>query len=188
MHTLRSTRGMTLIELVIVITMIGLMAAMVVPRLRVSNQTKVRQAADVMVRDLEQARTRALATRSNARIVFTASPSSYTGYLDWNRDTVFALSTQERDSLHGFGTRTVQDGVVISRAGATPDIPSNTGAGAVTFTGSLMTFDSRGLLTPFGSRGVIYFTHPSDPTAIAAVSVTGGGNIRRYIYRGGTWQ
>lgn len=179
---------MTLIELIIVITLIGFMAAIVVPRLRVSASMRVRQQADVLVRDLEQARTRALSTRSAVRVTFAAASSSYTGYLDFNRDTVFALSTAERDSLRGFGTRTLTDNVVISRAGSTPDVTNNAGSGAVTFTGSLLTFDSRGLTTPFGSRGVIYLTSSTDATAIAAVTVTAGGGIRRWIYRGGTWQ
>lgn len=185
---MRRTSGMTLIEILIVITMIGMMAAIVVPKLRVSKATRVRQAADLLVRDLEQARTRSLSTRSAARVQFVTATNKYTGYLDFNRDTVFALSTAERDSLRGFGTRTLTDGVVIGRAGGTPDVPSNAGAGAVTFTGSILTFDSRGMTSPFGTRGVIYLTHSTDATAIAAVSISAGGGIRRWVYRGGTWQ
>ncbi|HWA15868.1 MAG TPA: type II secretion system protein [Gemmatimonadales bacterium] len=188
MQPIRRRSGMTLIEVLIVITMIGLMAAVVVPRFRVSKSTRVRQAADVLVRDLEQARTRALSTRSRVRVNFVAASNSYTGYLDFNRDTLFAMSTAERDSLRGFGTRTLTDGVVIGRGGSTPDLPSITGSGAITFTGGNLNFDSRGLTWPFGTSGVIYLTHTSDPTAVAAVGVTAGGAIRRWIYRGGTWQ
>lgn len=183
----RRRQGFSLIEMLIVITMIGLMVAIVVPRMRVSAATKVRQAADQLTRDLELARTRALSTRSSVRVAFTEASNSYAGYLDWNRDSVFVLSTQERDSLRGFGTRTLAEQVAYGRA-ATPDLPTVPGAGNITFTGAAITFDSRGLTTPFGSRGVVYVTHPTDAAAVAAVSVTPGGAVRRWVYLGGTWQ
>lgn len=184
---LRSRRGITLIELLIVVTMMGLMAALFIPRLRPSAATKTRMAADQIVRDLELARNRALSTRSAVRIVFDAAGNSYTGYRDFDRNNVFALSTNERDSLGGFTTRPLQDGSVFGR-GAAPDLPTIPGGGAITFAGSAITFDARGLTTPFGTRGVIYVTHPTDATAIAAVGITPGGSIRRWVYRGGTWQ
>ena len=170
-----------------VITLIGLMAAIIVPRMQVTATTKTRHAADQLVRDLELVRTRAMSTRASTRMVFTTGSRSYTGYQDWDRNGVFALSTAERDSLGGFRTRTLQDDVVYGR-GATPDIPAIPGSGSITFTGSAITFDTRGLTTPFGTRGVIYLTHPTDPAALAAVSVTAGGSIRRWVYRGGVWQ
>jgi hypothetical protein len=62
------------------------------------------------------------------------------------------------------------------------------GAGATTFTGNAVDFDTRGVTTPFGARGVVYFTSSLDNTAVAAVTVTPGGGIRRWVYRGGAWQ
>jgi Tfp pilus assembly protein FimT len=179
---------MSLVELMIVIAMMGLMAAIVVPRLRVSKATLVRQAADQMVRDLEQVRTRALSTRSRARVVFTAGTSSYAGYLDWDRDTTFAQSQAESDSLRSFRPKTIQDGVIISRGGSTPDVPNNAGSGAITFANSRVDFDTRGLTIPFNSRGVIYLSHPDDATAISAVAVSASGAIRRWNYVGGVWR
>jgi Tfp pilus assembly protein FimT len=187
MPTLRSRRGTSLIEVVMVITLIGLMAAILVPRLRVSATTKTRHAADQLVRDLELVRTRAMSTRAATRVVFTTGSRSYTAYMDWDRNGVFGLTTAESDSVGGFRNRVLQDNVVYGR-GATPDIPSIPGGGNITFTGSAITFDARGLTTPFGARGVVYLTHPTDPTALSAVSVTPGGAIRRWVYRSGAWQ
>jgi prepilin-type N-terminal cleavage/methylation domain-containing protein len=188
MQTLRSVRGMTLIELMIVIAMIGLMAAIVVPRLRVSKATLVRQAADQLVRDLEQARTRALSTRSRVRVVFTPGTNNYAGYLDWNRDTLFAQNQEESDSLRAFRPKTLPDQVAYGRGGSVPDVPNNSGGGSITFTGSRLELDTRGLTTPFGARGVIYLTHPQDATAQSAVTVSASGSIRRWNYIGGTWR
>jgi Tfp pilus assembly protein FimT len=178
---------MSLVEMLTVIVMIGLMVAIVVPRLRVSPLTHARNAADQLVRDLEQARVRALATRSLVRVVFDPTTNSYTGYLDFDRDSVLALSTAETDSLRGFGRRTLTDGVVIGR-GSVPDVPAMPGPGNITFTGNQIDFDSRGLTAPFGTRGVVYFIHQTNRSAVAAVTVTSGAGIRSWVYDGNGWR
>ena len=61
---------------VIVVVVIGLLMTIVIPRFRVSQTTKARQAADQLVRDLEAARSRALATRSLTRVAISAMSSS----------------------------------------------------------------------------------------------------------------
>ena len=178
---------MSLIEMLVVIVMIGLMTAVVMPRFRVSPHTKVRQAADQLVRDLELARGRALSTRSWTRVVFDPAAEKYTGYQDFNRDSIFAQSTAESDSLGGFRSRTLSDKVVFGR-GTAPDVPSAPGPGDVTFPGQIINFDARGLTNPFGTKGVIYLIHSDDPTAIAAVTVTGGAGIRTWLYDGTSWR
>ena len=180
-------RGITLIEMLVVIVMIGILTAILMPRFRVSPQTRVRQAADVMVRDLELARGRALSTRSWARVRFDLGSESYTGYLDFNRDSVFAQTTEESDSLHGFGRRRLTDNVVFGR-GSAPDVPGLPGSGVINLPNGAIDFDSRGLTNPFGTRGVIYLSHPGDPNAIAAVAVTGAAAIRTWTYDGTSWR
>jgi type II secretory pathway pseudopilin PulG len=183
----RRRGGVTLIEMLVVIVTIGIVLAILMPRFRVSTHSRVRQAADQLVRDLELARGRALSTRSWARVSFDLAANSYTGYLDFNRDSVFSLTQEEIDSLHGFRTRALSDNVVFGR-GAAPDVPGLPGAPVINFPGGLVDFDSRGLTNPFGTRGVIYLIHSNDPTAIAAVSVTGGAGIRTWTYDGVTWR
>jgi len=183
----RRRGGVTLIEMLVVIVTIGIVLAILMPRFRVSSQSRVRQAADQLVRDLELARGRALSTRSRARISFDMVNSAYTGYLDFNRDSVFSLSQEEIDSLHGFRTRSLGDNVRFGR-GAAPDVPGLPGAPVINFPGGVVDFDSRGLTIPFGTRGVIYLAHITDPTALAAVSVTAGAGIRTWTYDGTTWR
>lgn len=178
---------MTLIEVLVVIVMMGVILAILVPRFRISPQTRVRQVADQLVRDLELARGRALSTRSWARVSFNLVGESYTGYLDFNRDSVFALSAEEIDSLHGFRQRPLADDVVYGR-GSAPDVPGFTGAPVINFPGGVVEFDARGLTNPFGTKGVIYLSHPGDPNAVAAVTVTGGAGIRSWVYNGATWR
>jgi prepilin-type N-terminal cleavage/methylation domain-containing protein len=180
-------RGFTLIEILVVVVMIGLMMKIVVPRFRVSNMTKSRQAADQLVRDLEIARARALATKSIARIAFNVAGNAYTGYLDANRDGVLGQTAAETAALSVFRTRDLVSGVKFGRA-STPDLPGYTGAGATTFPSTRIDFDSRGLTTPLGTKGVIYIVSTADSTAVTAVSISGAGGIQAWVYKGGAWQ
>ena len=49
-------------------------------------------------------------------------------------------------------------------------------------------FDSRGLTTPLGTKGVIYMISTTDTTAVTAVSISGAGGIQAWVYKGGAWQ
>ena len=180
-------RGFSLIEMLVVIVMIGLLTAILVPRFRMSPRSKVRAAADEMVRDLELVRSRALSTRTWTRMRFDTGAGTYTGYLDDNRDSAFALTTAEIDSLHGFGVRTLDPAVAYGR-GTAPDVPALPGPGVITFANPWVDFDARGLTTPFGTKGVIYLVSRNDPSAVAAVTVSGGGGIRTWTYNGTSWQ
>jgi len=180
-------RGFSLIEVLIVIVMVGLLMSIVIPRFRVSETTKARQAADQLVRDLEAARSRALATRSLARVAINAVSGSYTGYLDDNRDGAVAQSAVETSALASFRSRALETDVRIGR-GAAPDLPGYAGGGSVTLPNSRVDFDSRGLTTPLGTSGVVYLQSTIDPAVVTAVSVSGAAGIRSWVYLGGVWQ
>jgi prepilin-type N-terminal cleavage/methylation domain-containing protein len=185
---MRSTRrGFSLVEVLIVVVLIGLLMTIVIPRFRVSQTTKARQAADQLVRDLEAARSRALATRSLTRVAISAMSSSYTGYLDSDRDGVLAESVAETSALASFRSRAIDTDVRIAR-GTAPDLPGYAGAGSVTLPNSRVEFDTRGLTTPLGTSGVVYLQSATDPSVITAVSISAAAGIRSWVYRGGVWQ
>lgn len=180
--------GFTLIEVVTVITIIGLASVIVLPRLRVTPRTHVRNAAEQLVRDLELVRTRALATKSMVRMDFFPGAGTYVGYLDDNQDGIIGATAAEIQALRAFGQRTLTPKVVFG-LGAAPAIPGDSIATPVTFASNRLTFNNRGLPEPFGVRGVIYFTHQGDYTSAGAVSVSGSGSFRSWIYTsGGGWQ
>ena len=186
---LTDRRGFSLVELLIVVAMIGLLSTIVIPRFRVSPATQVRLAARQLAIDLEYGRSRALATRSAARVAFTtAGTLGYTGFLDSDRDGLFVQSAAESDSLAGFRARPLGPGVGFGRPGGVPDLPTLPGSGPITLPNDRVDFDTRGLTAPFGVKGVIYLTHADDPTAAAAVSITGAAGIRAWVYRNGSWQ
>jgi hypothetical protein len=58
----------------------------------------------------------------------------------------------------------------------------------VTLASNSVTFDRRGLPTPFGSRGAVYLTAASDASAVWAVQLSGAGGIRLWRYLNSAWQ
>lgn len=180
-------RGFTLTEMVVVMSVIGIMAAIVAPRLRVSPAQRVRAAAVQLGQDLDLVRTRALATRRAARVVFDVDNARYDGYLAASGITTFAESAAEQDSLGSLRQRQLPGKVIFGR-GEAPDVPGYAGSGDVTLPGTHAEFNSRGLSEPFGTSGVVYMTDEDDPTFVAAVVVTAGGAIRVLTYDGENWR
>jgi prepilin-type N-terminal cleavage/methylation domain-containing protein len=189
MQRMRAPKGFTILELLVVMTLVGIMAAMVVPRLRVSPKMHVRMAARQLMKDAELARNRALSLKRVSRVQFTTGTSTYAGYGDDNNDGTIAGTSAEIIYLHAFGARQLQDGVIFGRGNATGGIPGESGSGAVTFTNTRINFDTRGMPSPFGTSGTIYFTSSTNAAAVFAIQMTGAGSFRLWEYLpNGTWQ
>ena len=122
--------GFTFIEILVVLTMMGVMAAFTVPMFRVSPVQKVDSAAIQLVRDLELARTRAMATRRQVRMVFDPVAQRYIGYLDHDRDSVIDQTTVESKALQGMGMRDLP-GDVLFGVGSGGTVPGRVGRGCV---------------------------------------------------------
>ena len=163
------------------VVIVGMALLFVMPRLRVSDRSHIRHAAQQLVNDFELLRTRALATKSQVRLDFNTTGGSYVGFLDDNQDGTIAGTAAEAQALRGFGQRVLENGVVFGH-GSLPRLPGDTLSGAVSFSGNQVLFSNRGLPQPFGVRGTIYFTHPNETTAASAVSVTGSGSFRTWNY------
>ncbi len=178
--------GFTFIEILVVLTMMGVMAALTIPMFRVSPLHKVDSAAIQLVRDLELARTRAMATRRQVRMVFDPVAQRYVGYLDHDRDSVIDQIAVESDALQGMGVRDLP-GDVLFGVGSGGTVPGELGSPPITFINNKLEFGPNGITDPFGTRGTIYLVHRDDPSAVAAVTVTGSGSFKAWQYRGG-WQ
>jgi Tfp pilus assembly protein FimT len=175
---------MTVVELVVVMTIVGISMGIVVPRLRQSERSKVDLAAMQLVHDLDMARTRALATRSIVHVAFTTSPAAYTGYLDINRDGTIAQTAAERDGLHGGGQRPLPSGVVFGRGDA-PVL--RTGDGALP-TDNRVVFTERGLTTMTAASSHVYLRSSADASAVAAIVALPSGLLRVRRYHDGVWK
>ncbi|MBL0169161.1 MAG: GspH/FimT family pseudopilin [Gemmatimonadaceae bacterium] len=183
----RSPPGFTLIELLMVVAVVGIMMAVLVPRFRISPETEVQLAAMQMAQDIDLARTRALSTRSTVRVKFVSGSRNYTGFLDDDNNSTIGETQAERDALRGFATRTLPARIDFNRGSASA-VPDDGGSGAITFAGSKVEFDSRGLTLPMGVGGVVYLKQQTSATAVAAVAVSPSGQVRLWTWHNGAWQ
>lgn len=181
--------GFTMIEVLLVVAMIGVMVAVVGPKFRLNESTEVQLAGMQIAQDMELARTRALATRSEVRFVFETgtTPGAYAGYLDDNRDGAIGESETERDALRGFGRRELPARVTFGRGSADP-LPTDPNGNAVTFADDRVLFNTRGITEPMGTSGVVYLTSTSDDAYASAIAVSGSGAVRLWMWRDGSWQ
>jgi prepilin-type N-terminal cleavage/methylation domain-containing protein len=188
MRRVRGARGFTIVELLVVVIIVGVMAAIVVPRMRVSSKMYVGITARQFLRDAELTRNRALALKRIVRVQIDAGTNTYACYGDDDGDGAIAATQAEIVYLR-VGTRPFEKGVILGRGSATAGIPGEAGAGAVTFTNSRIDFDTRGLPSPFGTKGTVYFTATGTPMAVYAVQMTAAGGFKLWTYLpNGTWQ
>lgn len=184
----RSRRGFTIIELLSVVMIVGIMMAVMLPKFRISEKTEVQLAGMQLAQDIDIARTRALSTREQVRVAFMVTSRKYGGYLDDDGDGTISETAAEWQALRGFGIRELPTRVSFGRGTAGP-IPDDATSGGVGLPDERIEFDSRGLTTPMGARGVVYLVNDRDPYAVVAVQITPSGNVRFWTYhQDGGWQ
>ncbi|MGD2217944.1 MAG: prepilin-type N-terminal cleavage/methylation domain-containing protein [Gemmatimonadales bacterium] len=194
----RDRRGYTLVEMIVIMVMLAVVVAVAVPRgLKTSPQLQVDLAARGLVRDLEKVRMRAIAAKRQVRFSFSEGEAFYTAYMDISpgRTGTIASTDEEvhesrlvaRGSLGGVPGVDLPKGVVFGFGEATAGPLGGPASDPITLEGDVVEFDSRGMIVPAGTGGVILLAHEDDPSAVAAVSISGAGAFRAWRYRGGGW-
>jgi prepilin-type N-terminal cleavage/methylation domain-containing protein len=195
----RDRRGYTLIEMMVIMVMLAVVVAVAVPRgLKSSPQLQVDLAARGLTRDLEKVRMRAIAAKRRVRFSFLEGEVFYTAYMDISpgRTGVIESTDEEvhesrlvtRGSNGGVPGVALPKGVVFGFGEATAGPLGGVASDPITLENDWVEFDSRGMVVPAGSGGVIFLAHEDDPSAVAAVSISGAGAFRAWRYRGGGWQ
>ncbi|HLO41996.1 MAG TPA: GspH/FimT family pseudopilin [Phycisphaerales bacterium] len=152
MHRTRSARGFTLVELLIVVTVLGIATAMVIPSMGSVGVLRVQAAVRTIVADITQAQSEALAYQRGRAIIFDSDANSWSvveingATLNPDADTLWKTSIKGKD----FGdTRIISsdfDGdnvLIFDEMGAPVEAPLSTSAaatGTIDINGSGQTF------------------------------------------------
>ncbi len=187
----RGASGFTVIELVIVMSMMVILVGIVAPRIRVSPTRRVQGMAHQIAGHLELARTRALGQRQLVRVVFDETGTqTYTAYVDHDRNgsvTASNGSTDEIEAFFEFGERELEMFVVFGRGNAST-IPGDPSLDAITLASNTLDLSVQGVPDPWGTTGTIYLVHEDDPDAVAAISIASSGSFRAWRWFQGEWQ
>ena len=181
--------GFTLIEMVVVVTLVLVMTSIISPTFVLTPTRRVTNMAHQLAGELELARSEALGERRRVRIVFDTIASTYTAYIDHDRDDSIGVVAPEVAAFPAFGVRTLTDLVRFGR-GAADTIPGDPVDAPVALIGSQLDISSDGIPVPWGTMGTIYLVSSRESSAVSAVSVSSSGSFRawRWWPNPGEWR
>ena len=183
----RGASGFTVIELVIVMSMMVILVGIVAPRIRVSPTRRVQGMAHQMVGHLELARSRALGQRQLTRVVFDETNRTYTAYVDHDRNDNITEIAVEVEAFFEFGERELDMFVEFGRGNAST-IPGDPSLDAITLASNELDLSVRGVPEPWGTAGTVYLVHQDDPDAVYAISIASSGSFKAWRWFQGEWQ
>lgn len=165
---MRQTKGFTILELIVIITIIGILAAIGLPKFQDwLPKSRVNAAARELFTEMQLARMKAISENNDYRIDFSETDNSYSIYDDgaW----VKTIYIDDKYSGIQFG--------------------STTGLPKVTFTGDTVTFQPTGMIS--GDEGAVYLI-PADDIGSRTdrqrkITVKQTGRVRLWRYTGSAW-
>ena len=179
--------GFTLVELILVLTLVSIMASIIAPVFRITPSRQVENAAHLMATQLELARAHALSERRLVRVQIDVGGGTYTAYADDDGDDAISVAQSEIDAFAEFGVRSLPDLVSFGRGSASA-IPGDAGSGAVTLPSNMVELNDQGFPDPWGTMGTIYITHQRDANAVSAISVASSGSFKAWRWDSGAWR
>ncbi len=185
----RGASGFTIVELVIVMSMMVILAGIVAPRLQVSPARRVEGMSRQMVAHMELARSNALGKRLMTQVVFDETARTYTAYVDHNRDGNVTQIAAEVSAFPEFGGRELERFVDYGRGNAST-IPGDPSLDAVTLTSATLDLSVQGVPEPWGTMGTVYLVHRDDKDAVMAISIASSGSFKawRWSPGGNEWR
>lgn len=192
-------KGFTLIEILIVTLLIGIVASVAIPRaFRTNPERLAYRSARELANDLEQVRTSAVSAKRTLRVKFATGQRFYTAFVDTTADRTGTIDENAgeirasrllvRGSSGGLSGVVLPEKIVFSAGSATVG-PEGRPTGGVVVSGGVdyLEFNTRGLLVPLGTSAVAYVSHSEDPSAVAAVTISGAGSFQIWRWVDGKW-
>jgi len=143
-----SDKGVTLIELVVVMAIIGIMALFMIPSLGEWVQNyRIKQAGRNMASDLQSAKMQAINIHRYCTVIFNAN--GYVIFPDYDNDMVLDtadyLYDLDGDGVNENETTDIYKTVMLSTEYKTVIFDTSQAGNGIDFTNSMVAFDSRGL-------------------------------------------
>ena len=183
-RSLRDAHGFTVVELVVVMSILVIMVGVVAPRLQVSPSRRVEGMAHQIAAHLELARSNALGKRLMTQVVFDETARTYTAYVDHDRDGTIAQNSDEVLAFPEFGERELEMFVEFGRGNAST-VPGDPSLDAVTLTSATLDLSVQGVPEPWGTMGTVYLVHRDDKDAVMAISIASSGSFKAWRWSPG---
>lgn len=179
---MKNSKGFTLIEVIIVMAMIGIMAAIAVPTINswLPNY-RLKSAARDVYSTMQKARMLAVKANKDTAVIFIPATSKYELCDEWD-----SASTSCSGNTESFDFTLMPNGIGYGHGNSTTSVSGGAfPADEVSYSSpvNVATFNSRGL----GNAGYVYLDHQNN-TSTYAIGSLSSGSIRILKWQGGAWE